>query len=142
MDISSDEKENFDIKYYVQDKELFSRAFKNYFIEEVKPMSKDELKEEKIKGQYFQNEEKKTTVSSSEKHQIQNHIKGVFPLSSPLTKEYQKRIFFDIKNKSNSSETKDSASCKRIKSNYLRKIKIILNESLKLQKIPKVEKIK
>ena len=68
MDISSDEKENFDIKYYVQDKELFSRAFKNYFIEEVQPMSKDELKEEKINGQYFQNEEKKTTVSSSEKH--------------------------------------------------------------------------
>ena len=92
---------------------------------------------------------KKTTVSSSssEKDPIQNHIKGVFYLFHPWTKEYNydsfysKKLFFIINNISNTSENKDSDPHKRknmpdnmrkrIKSDYLSKIIIILNESLK-----------
>ncbi len=153
MDISSDEKENenFHIEYQVQDEEEFPRAYNNCFSEEVQPRYEDDLKEEEIyyqnENQFTQNEEKKTTVSSSEKDPIQDHIKGVFYLFHPWTKDYNydsfysKKLFFQINNISNTSENKDSDPHKRknmpdnmrkrIKSDCLSKIIIILNESLK-----------
>jgi hypothetical protein len=153
MDISSDENENenFHIDYQVQDEENFPKAYDICFSEEIQPWSEDDLKEEEIyfqnENQFTQNEEKKTTVSSSEKDTIQGHIKGVFYLFHPWTKEYNydsfysKKLFFKINNISNISENKDSDPHKRknmpdnmrkrIKSDYLSKIIIILNESLK-----------
>ena len=148
MDISSDENENenFHIDYQVQDEENFPKAYDICFSEEIQPWSEDDLKEEEIyfqnENQFTQNEEKKTTVSSSEKDTIQGHIKGVFYLFHPWTKEYNyesfysKKLFFKINNISNSSENKDSdphkrknmpdIMRKRIKSDCLSKIIIIL----------------
>ena len=158
MEISSDENEQFHqfhIECQSQNEEEFTVAYNNCFSGEGQLTSEDDLKEEETKkqvyfhdeNQFTQNEEKKTTVSSFPKVQIQNQIKGVFHLFHPWSQEYNydsfysKKIFFNTNNRQNSSENKDfdphkrknmpDNMRKRIKSDCLSRIIFNLNDLLK-----------